>query len=281
MKFKKSILSFTLVLAFLLITTVSPFPTKAETWGDLGTFTTDESTGWTVLDEEDKYPAHLATKYTTYKYSSSSVKQLYSAYVNAGIAMWGSNISFTEGSGTTTGTIIVDNYHPTATATTIVPNNLSGDFHTTNWIIIIHLNNFNACSTAEKNRAIAHEIGHVYGLGHVDNSFQIMYWQTSSTKSVTAADLRGLKLMTHEHTHNGTNQLKYIPTSDFVHDVRCAVCYAIFSKSVICSHTDMHSGNRHYYTTECVCGNNKTLSWACKGNPCILPFSYKPPVEVQ
>ncbi len=279
MKFKKSILSFTLVLAFLLITTVSPFPTKAETWGDLGTFTTDEETGWSIYNTG--YPAHLATKYTTYRYSDNSVKQLYSAYVNAGIAMWGSNISFTESSSNPIGTITVASSHPRAVAVTIVPPNLSGNFHVNYWTLVIYKNKFDNKPTVGKNRAIAHEIGHVYGLGHVDNSSQIMYHTYSTTTNVTAGDLRGLKLMTHEHTHNGTNQLKYIPTSDFVHDVRCAVCYAIFSKSVICSHTDMHSGNRHYYTTECVCGNNKTLSWACKGNPCILPFSYKPPVEVQ
>ncbi|MBQ3551612.1 MAG: matrixin family metalloprotease [Clostridia bacterium] len=87
----------------------------------------------------------------------------------------------------------------------------------------IYSQEFDGNATAGKYRTIAHEIGHVYGLGHVDNySNQIMYPYHSTTKNVTTYDIAGMNVMTHTHTHNGSYPGTYVQLSGYQHIKRCS-----------------------------------------------------------
>ena len=183
--------------------------------------------------------------------------------------MWGTYISCTEGNSSSKGTITVSALDNGANAATLPSYNAS-NHHITNWTITIYSTNFNGNTTNGKNRTIAHEIGHVYGLGHVSFSSQIMYHTYSETKNVTSYDKAGMNVMTHTHTHTGSYSITLEQYSTFTHKVRCNTCKAYYLSN--CSYTDYHSGTKHYLVINCSCGNHTTQSWTCNGNPCILPF---------
>lgn len=232
---------------------------------EISSFNTDDATGWTRWD----FFCHMGQKNTTYTYASSAIKSEYSSYVENGIAMWGSLISCTEVSTNAVGLITETADWMEANAKTTVQYNSSK--HITGWTITIYpLFSFN--STTGRNRTLAHEIGHVYGLGHVTNTAQIMYTDYSDTKSVTAADQRGMKVMTHEHTHTGSYNSATAQHNDTSHKTRCTTCRAY--SILTCTFTsNWHSGNLHYYQFNCACGNTSLISFPCTGGSCILPFS--------
>lgn len=137
---------------------------------------------------------------------------------------------------------------------------------------------FDGNASAGKYRTIAHAIGHVYGLGHVEYSSQIMYPVYSASKSVTSYDKAGMNVMTHAHTHSGSYPTTLEECSVYAHKARCTTCRAY--RLVNCSHTDYHSGSTHYLIVDCACGNEYTQSWACSGNPCIVLFYIRPSDEL-
>ena len=129
---------------------------------------------------------------------------------------------------------------------------------------------FDQESDTLKSKTIAHEIGHVYGLHHVNQPNQIMYSSASESKYVTSYDTAGMDVMTHSHMHTGTYSTTLEQHSAYTHKSRCDTCHAYHFAN--CSYTDYHSGMRHYLVVNCSCGNQHTESWSCSGNPCMLPF---------
>ncbi len=196
------------------------------------------------------------------------MRNAYLAYVNAGIALWGSSISCTEGGSSSMGTIKASGATSDATAITTIYWNETTK-HISSWVITIYSSNFDNNVPAGKNRTIAHELGHVYGLGHFTNSNQIMYPNYSVTKNVTTYDKMGMKVMVHEHTHSGSYPTSLEKTTGLNHRVRCNTCKSYRWQT--CSHQEYHAGARHYYDIYCSCGNVQHLSWACSGNPCVFP----------
>lgn len=233
---------------------------------EISSFNTDDTTGWSRWD----YHCHMGQKNTTYTYASSAIKSEYSSYVQSGIAMWGSLISCSEVSSNAKGLITETTDWLEATAKTTVTYNSSK--HITGWTITIYpLFNFNS-TEAGQNRTLAHEIGHVYGLGHVTNSSQIMYGEYSATRSVTASDQRGMRVMTHEHTHTGSYNSATAQYSSTSHKTRCTTCRAY--SILTCTFTsNWHSGTSHYYQFNCACGNTSLVTFPCTGGSCIQPFS--------
>lgn len=257
-----SIFPVILVLCILLSATI-----YADSIADL---LTDDATRWTNLNPSTT--SHMGTKNTTYSYASSTVKNNYSSYVSSGIALWGSRISCTESS-SSMGTITVSALDSNANAT-LTPSYSPATKHMLSWTLTIYSKNFDGNTDAGKKNTIAHEIGHAYGLGHVDYSNQIMYHTYSETKGITSYDVAGMQVMTHAHTHKGSYSKAFEQYSAYKHKVRCTTCKAYSIDT--CTYSDYHSGAKHYLEVNCTCGNKRSESWNCSGSPCIMPFSSVP-----
>lgn len=242
----------------------------------IDSFLVDSTTRW--ANYQDGVTVHMGKMNTSYQYSSSSVKSNYSTYVTTGIGMWGAHISCTESSSSPMGTITVSAMDSGANAS-MQPTNNTSTKHITKWTMTIYSQNFDGNATEGKYRTIAHEIGHAYGLGHVGNSSQIMYGTYSTSKNVTSYDKAGMNVMTHAHTHNSTYSTTLEEYSIYKHKVRCSTCRAY--RLANCTYEEYHSGSKHYLVVDCACGNENTQSWACSGNPCVMPFSIELPHELE
>lgn len=223
---------------------------------------TDLATGWNKIDSR-----HMGSRGTSYAYESAALKNRFHTFVEAGINMWGVSIHCVESTTNPKGTIVASDYWGNATASVSSDFNSTG--HVTGWEMEIYVDIIREDLYPEEvKRTFAHEIGHVYGLDHVNTSSQIMYGQASSTKSVTTADMRGMLLMTHQHLHDESTNYD-INSDTYTHNLRCRTCLAY--ETIECFTSEWHSGNRHYFVNNCECGNTGTVSVVCNAADC--PYS--------
>lgn len=247
-----------LVIAFLIVplSTVSHAHSIADLY-------TDGGSGWQKLDNR-----HMGSKYTTFSYGTCLTT--YYDEIQAGISMWGSYINFTQVSSNAMGTIqSVDDYYYGYSAYVNSAYNSQG--HVTSWTLTIYQDEFNY----EINRSnaavvIAHEIGHIYGLGHVTRDRDIMYNDFSGNQRVSSFDKLGMMVMTHSHVHIDETTYAIQQHSVAQHRKRCETCYAFYL--IDCTYAShYHSGNYHYFQMGCVCGNNGVKQISCSALNC--PYS--------
>lgn len=181
----------------------------------------DETTGWKHSTQKH----HMAQKSTAYYMSSESMKALYQTYVTNGANLWGSNINLSY---STSGPGYIYAINDSSSSATAATSTSSGsDGITTSWYIEINSANFDDGSAEGKKRTLAHELGHVYGLGDLyisDASSQIMYGYYSASKNVTTSDINGMSVVTETHTHAGYYPKTYEKYSNTKHKVRCSTC---------------------------------------------------------
>ena len=258
---------FQLFSTFLFILAITNLIVISSNAYSISEFLTDSSTRWKRYGSDEL--THMGSTYTTYTYSSTDCRNQYETYVTAGISLWGSCISCSENEYSTIGMITSSDDYVFKNAET-VPVYVPSTRHVVSWTITIYSLNFDINTEDIKIRTIAHEIGHVYGLDHVNYNNQIMYGSSSSSKNVTSYDIAGMDVMTHSHMHTGPYSTTLEQHSAYTHKARCTTCHAYHFAN--CSYTDYHSGMKHYLLVDCSCGNQHTESWACTGNPCVLPF---------
>lgn len=181
----------------------------------------DNNTGWKYSPKG----RHMGSKITSYYAVSESVRALYDGYVQNGISLWGTYISMSYSSAGE-GYIYAVN-DSTSRKTAITTTYANSDGIITGWNICINAYYFDGNSSEGKKRTLAHEIGHVYGLGDLDKyeyASQIMYGVYSESKNVTSNDKNGMSVVTESHTHSGFYPQIYEDYLPSYHKVRCATC---------------------------------------------------------
>lgn len=233
-------------------------------------FDVDDDNSWQWISTEDKKHAHMGQKNTTYYFDAYALYG-YEDYIYDGISMWGNNIVCTEvldpdvAKGTfakTTGLLVGPGGGNVAAHTQIQVDTSS--MHITNWTITICSSYFAGFSEYEKKLTIAHEIGHTYGLEHVNITNSIMYPTVSESLAIRNGDIIGMSVMTHTHTHSNYT---YKPLASMRHEQTCGSCGG-YTESTCAVTSSWHSGNTHYYEYDCPCGNYDLVTKPCAGN-CI------------
>lgn len=183
--------------------------------------------GWAYSTQS----GHMGKKASTYTFDSSYTYNVYSNYFTNGTALWGTTISaaYTPQTTSATGIVAESDASSDAVATTsVISVNNSG--HRTKYQITIYSMNFFASwsSVPGRNRVIAHEIGHAYGLGHVNQANDIMYDTYSDSTQVTSQALWGMKVVTHQHNHSSSTSGSFSQYNELYHKVLCSSCKAIY-----------------------------------------------------
>ena len=132
----------------------------------------------------------MGSRYTTYSFNEGApYLEEYYDEVRAGVALWGNYISCVEsanGEGLIT-LSLGEGTRKIAEATPIPTYN--SDNHVVKWTITIYHGKFqSACEDGLGPLVIAHELGHVFGLAHVEGQHRLMYENLTGIQTITADD---------------------------------------------------------------------------------------------
>ncbi len=181
---------------------------------------------WMLYPEHNNF--HMGSKNTTFTYSDATA-EAYEPHVDSGISMWGSYINMTRNDEEYMGTIAtVHNEQYDAVAwVDLFGYSLSPPYHRTSWTLTINIPEFDdsEMEAEHKKRAIAHEIGHVYGLADLYEGYetQIMYGYANSNSEVTTYDKWGMEICTDVHSsHSYESNFSY--EDEYMHIKRCTYC---------------------------------------------------------
>lgn len=213
----------TLIITLIFVMFISSLTVNAT---QLENLKSDATSGWVI---GNSIGGHMGMKLSYYKYSSTTVSNSYSGIFDAAKAIWGSNINLTHSSSTSEGTVhAITDYNSTDLAYAgSYTKNSSG--HMTSWKITIVKNNFDSLSLDEyKKETLAHEIGHVYGLGHYNNNTSYLMHATSLNVSLQSKEISGMKLCTHDHTHGSSTTYTYETYTNMQHIKRCTSCFGYY-----------------------------------------------------
>ena len=190
--------------------------------GDLDDYYTDSTSGWTLKDSK----SHRGSKGNLYHYSSTSVKSSYASDFSSAVSLGGGYISMSETTSSEYGIITTENNESSnAVATTggLTYTSSTGHYNDS-FLITINKAKYDDKSANLKALALAHEIGHVYGLSHFDDSTKLMNPSLVSAMTVSSSDKYGMTVCTHSHTHSSA--FSYNSYSNLRHKKRCTTCKA-------------------------------------------------------
>lgn len=220
MKFNKKIFSFFCCLVVCLSITCTPVYAV----NDLNDYNTDTTSGWSLKSSK----SHRGSKVNHYKYASTDIEKTYSSDFDNAISLWGTNISLSKTTSTGYGVITTENNDSsTAVATTSgLTYSTSIGHYNSAFTITINTAKYDKKTATLKKYALAHEIGHVYGLSHFSDTSKIMNPSLSTSMTISTTDLAGLKTCTHAHTHTKSTTYTYESYSNLRHKSRCKTCKA-------------------------------------------------------
>lgn len=269
-RFRRSMVSFLFVVSSLITLSIS---VSAVCQQSIASLYTDSDTEWNRLGTK-----HMGSKSTTYSFdeSISEIVYLYPDLnyiyddIRAGIALWGNDITCTE-SANGMGAFAVSMTSNGNTIAEVSESVYGSDGHITSWTVTMYSVKFNSAHEDGLGpTVIAHELGHVFGLAHVDVASKLMYYAANSAQSITNSDRLGMRTMTHAHTHGTSTSYTIEQYSVAQHKKRCVTCCAFYLIS--CTYAShYHSGNYHYFQMACSCGNSGLKQISCK--PLTCPYT--------
>lgn len=169
--------------------------------------------------------AHMGTSSTSFYYTPAIIEFDYSSNVNSASYSWAGYIYV--GKNDNSSNYITSQYwsYGTVYAAALAPSTVP---HDTSWYIKIYYNYFDALSSTQRSRVLAHEMGHIFGLMHVPYSSVLMYsTYQDPLPSPQTQDKWGIRNCTHSHiTHSFT--LTENIGSPTHHKVRCSVCNGFY-----------------------------------------------------
>ena len=201
--------------------------------------------GWAYLTT-----GHKGTISATYAFVYGIDEEEYQPIMAGGAALWGTNISVLKISNTNLaqGLIIINDLATNTLASTYIPpESVDSNGHIQAFNLTINTYYFDILTPALKYKVIAHELGHAYGLDHVPQNTNIMfgtanaYWFSSA--QVTAQDIWGMKVVTHEHVHSASTTGTYTQLDVMSHEVTCSSCKGIYIQE--------HTFNAYNTCTKC------------------------------
>ncbi len=210
------------IILFALIVFVCCFSIFAQDLDDVNANTA--LSGWAFSTQ----PGHMGKKEITYSFYPPNLRATYDSYVISGKALWGTNIKMTYTALDNTADIVFSVFADLSdiAAVTQVDSYDSTTGHRIQCHIYLNSALFSLMSSSIKSICIAHEIGHAYGLGHVDNTSSIMYDDFHTGMSVQSEDIWGMKVVTHVHIHGTLFMGTYEVVDATYHTVTCNSCKA-------------------------------------------------------
>lgn len=224
---KKKIIG--VLFVFLFFSVLLASDVNALTNSSLKTmYVCDSSTGWKYSTQN----FHMDSKNTSYYIYSESLRTAYKGYFEGGVGEWGNNVSVSyssSGRGYITEEL---DYSETRIASVKTNGNSNGI--TTSWVLTINKVEYDKLSSDGKEKIMAHELGHVYGLGDLygnANYNKIMCYGYNHLMTVTADDIMGMKVVTGVHRHTGSYSKEYEMISLTNHKARCTTCKTYYIES--------------------------------------------------
>ena len=212
----------------LMVILLSSFP-KVTFAGSLSdTLPNTTVSGW---DFSSSQHYHLGTRSCFYYYESSAIQTKYSSQMTGGINLWGNYVSMVLSPYSSSLLHISEDYAYGNNIATTYWTASSSTKHITSATIVIHTSKYDNLTQPEKNKVFAHEIGHVYGLGDLTETYQIMNGVFAAYNSITNNDKNGMNVMTHQHVHDNNTTGTYTFYNSNKHNVLCATCSGIYHQT--------------------------------------------------
>ncbi|MCL2081846.1 MAG: hypothetical protein FWH04_01200 [Oscillospiraceae bacterium] len=214
--------------------------------------------GW-IFNVDSKFSHSKGKKYD-YRYETEAMKNKYDTPFKTGIKLWGTYIGMTEKKNSKN--IVTEDSLGSGVAAVAELRGIDpkkSNQHIKGWKITANAPVFRNLSPDEKAKTMAHEIGHVYGLGdlrYYKNRGNLMYNQ--SITGLTSSDRLGMQVVTGVHKkHEKKSSDKYDKIMSKEHIRVCSCGLKVNEKHKFDKFGTYPSSNTKrstLHTVKCSCG---------------------------
>ncbi|MCL2082733.1 MAG: hypothetical protein FWH04_05825 [Oscillospiraceae bacterium] len=244
-----------IIIAVFLLTGIA----LAHTMKNMATPPLDSSDnpGWVFKDAVDTNFTHAKSRKYDFKYDNAGAKSVYGPSFRAGIAKWDIYVSLTEKERSRNAVGYQQIRYPNILATATTPRK-KGKQHIERWTIRVNINSDFASKTPnEKALIMAHEIGHIYGLGHLDYDKGGRLMTTYAGYNPSSYELMGMLVVTESHKHDKRSTDRYPVKTAKEHTRICLCKLYSFEKhkfDKFSTYPASSSKRSTLHSVKCICG---------------------------